>query len=168
MFLQTAIMSNCKLSFQWDIKNFDDCDLDFDEFFESPRFSTSDPAFMSDWKLRLYPAGLTVLTEADDGTQKEEKQENLSLLLRKLDSGPDFHIRFSISILNRNLSRILTTNFGLKAMNRNSFILLRKSKKQPIRYKSRITRNGSWMMARFPFCVKFRCTKNMMTLSWSR
>lgn len=104
-------MSNLKLSFQWDIKNFDDCDLVFDEFFESPRFSTTDhPAFKSDWKLRLYPAGLTVLVESGDGTQKEERQEHLSLLLRKLDSGPDFHIKFSISILNRNLNRILSTN----------------------------------------------------------
>lgn len=106
-------MSNRKLSFQWDIRNFDDCDLVFDEFFESPRFSiTDDSAFMSNWKLRLYPAGLTVLIETVDGTQKtqkEEKQENVSLLLQKLDSGPDFHIKFSISILNRNLNRILST-----------------------------------------------------------
>lgn len=102
-------MSIQKLSFQWDIKNFDDCDLVSNEFFDSPRFFTADPTLKSEWKLRLYPAGFKVQTQ-QNGEQIEEKSKNLFLFLLRLDSGSSFHTHHSISFLNRNGSQIITKN----------------------------------------------------------
>lgn len=90
-------MSKQVLSFQWDINHFDDSDLLYKEFFESHRFSTTDPTFKSEWKLRLYP-NLNI--------SAWDKSKNLSLKLLRFDSGPVFDIKCSISFLNRNGRRI--------------------------------------------------------------
>lgn len=72
-------MAMQKLSFQWDIKNSHDCDLVPNEFFDSPRFFTSDSVLKSDWKLRLYPAGYE--EEIEQNGAKIGKKNNLSILL---------------------------------------------------------------------------------------
>lgn len=95
-----------KISFQWDITNFDHCDHIINEFFESPQFFTKDLKFKSIWKLRLYPAGFML-----EGNNKTIKKitNNISLLLLRADSeGSTFCTKHSISFLNRNGERIKT------------------------------------------------------------
>lgn len=95
-----------KLSFQWDIKNFCDCDLVSNEFVHSATFSTNDPTLKSDWTLRLYPAGFNFEVHEILG----EIRKNLTILLLRLDSGSVFHTKHSISFLDRTGCRIQTKN----------------------------------------------------------
>lgn len=85
-----------KLSFQWDIEDYIDCDLIYDESFESPRFYTTDPIFKSDWKLRLHPHSLNI--------------DHPSLQLIRYDAGPKLNITFKISVLNKYGTPIDTVN----------------------------------------------------------
>lgn len=78
-----------KLTFQWEINKFFDCDLTVEEFFDSPRFFITDSAFKSDWKLRVYPVGF-------------KEGYGISILPLRLDTGSIFHTKVSISFLNRN------------------------------------------------------------------
>lgn len=91
-------MSKQVLSFQWDIKNFHDSDLVYKEFFESHRFCTTDQTFKSEWKLKLYP-NLNV-------GEWSKMNKNICLKLLRLDSGPVFGLKCSISFLNGNGRRM--------------------------------------------------------------
>lgn len=98
--MSTSTSKMQKLSFQWDIRDFDYCDLVKDESFNSPKFSIPDSTFKSEWKLRMYPAG----------TRELEVRDNLTLLLLRLDSGETLNVKHSISLLNRNGTRMYTEN----------------------------------------------------------
>lgn len=95
-------MSKQVLSFQWDIKNFNDSDLVYNEFFESQRFSTSDATFKSEWKLKLYPNL--------NAYEWNKANRNIALKLLRLDSGPEFPVKCSISFLNNNGCRMGSIN----------------------------------------------------------
>lgn len=93
-----------KLSFQWDIKNFDECDLVSSEFVHSPTFSINELTFKSDWTLRLYPAGF----DFEFYNILGEIRENLTILLLRIDSGIVYHTKHSISFLDRTGCRTQT------------------------------------------------------------
>lgn len=93
-----------KLSFQWNIKDFDHCDRVNSESLKSPVFSVLDPTYISHWILRLYPVGCS-----NEGTLRPFNND-LTLLLFRLDSGATYQTKYSISILNKNGRRLETVN----------------------------------------------------------
>lgn len=94
--MATSTIKMQKVSFQWDIKDFVDCDLSNHQFIDSPKFSISESTWQSDWILRM------VLSDT----------YNPHVVLFRLDSGATLVMTHSISFLKRNGYRYHTINWS--------------------------------------------------------